>query len=594
MWSSRSRSTSSPRACMLCCAGRNRRQVRRRRCRQGRCGSTSIVASPRSDDDQTRVVEARVRPAGGVRGESGDRSVTHSVARTGVGLRLRRRHKRGRRVRRLRAPQARCGRRPSADRNGAWHRVRVEGSPRCAWRRGPGWHRSWLPRSHCSPSARCSGGTSPPFCRSASTASCRSAPRLRRYLAAVAERLAQSELRTTLEGARVVTGGQTISLGLLPDDPLPETIAPGWSTARASGDRWRLYTVEVVRRSEAWRQDACSACCTARRCGREGEATAPAGHLRDGADIARSRVWSVTCSARSRLDRSLRCGATPGESKTPIRGTWRVGETYGSAEVDDVATTLNENLQRLADETHRRGAALDAARAFAASATHELRTPLQGALINLDMARSGRIGEPDRPRCWAWPTNSCNGWRLRCRRCGRSPTPSSPIGRGSTEVDLADVADAAVADERRRAPERDGRDRVDTADDASSPGATECRLAIANIVRNAFDTRRAGRWFSPASRRVGRRHDGDRRRQRPRSAASRPPACARAIRARRRQWFGPRPGDRPAGRDRPRRLGDDRVEPARRCRVVLSLHSAGRCLTESGVRRPRSTRGRGG
>src|SRR4026208_713042 len=61
-------------------------------------------------------------------------------------------------------------------------------------------------------------------------------------LAAVAERLAQSELRTTLEGARVVTGGQTISLGLLPDDPLPETIAPGWSTARASGDRWRLYT----------------------------------------------------------------------------------------------------------------------------------------------------------------------------------------------------------------------------------------------------------------------------------------------------------------------------------------------------------------
>ncbi|MEY2416844.1 MAG: hypothetical protein QOH53_2178, partial [Ilumatobacteraceae bacterium] len=47
-------------------------------------------------------------------------------------------------------------------------------------------------------------------------------------LAAVAERLAQSELRTTLEGARVVTGGQTISLGLLPDDPLPETIVPGW------------------------------------------------------------------------------------------------------------------------------------------------------------------------------------------------------------------------------------------------------------------------------------------------------------------------------------------------------------------------------
>ena len=31
-------------------------------------------------------------------------------------------------------------------------------------------------------------------------------------------------------------GGETISLGLLPDDPLPDEIVPGWSTARASGD----------------------------------------------------------------------------------------------------------------------------------------------------------------------------------------------------------------------------------------------------------------------------------------------------------------------------------------------------------------------
>src|SRR4051794_3255599 len=65
-------------------------------------------------------------------------------------------------------------------------------------------------------------------------------------LAAVAERLSQSELRTTLEGARVVTAGDTISLGLLPAEPLPERITPGWSTARASGDRWRLFTVAVA------------------------------------------------------------------------------------------------------------------------------------------------------------------------------------------------------------------------------------------------------------------------------------------------------------------------------------------------------------
>ena len=65
-------------------------------------------------------------------------------------------------------------------------------------------------------------------------------------LAAVAERLSQSELRTTLEGARVVIDGQTISLGLLPDDPLPDTIVPGFSTARANGDRWRMYSVDVL------------------------------------------------------------------------------------------------------------------------------------------------------------------------------------------------------------------------------------------------------------------------------------------------------------------------------------------------------------
>ena len=65
-------------------------------------------------------------------------------------------------------------------------------------------------------------------------------------LAAVAGRLAESELRTTLEGARVRSGSDTISLGLLPADPLPQQIVPGWSTARASGDRWRLYTVEVA------------------------------------------------------------------------------------------------------------------------------------------------------------------------------------------------------------------------------------------------------------------------------------------------------------------------------------------------------------
>ena len=46
-------------------------------------------------------------------------------------------------------------------------------------------------------------------------------------LAAVAGRLAESELRTTLEDARVQRGSNTISLGLLPADPLPAQIVRG-------------------------------------------------------------------------------------------------------------------------------------------------------------------------------------------------------------------------------------------------------------------------------------------------------------------------------------------------------------------------------
>ena len=303
-------------------------------------------------------------------------------------------------------------------------------------------------------------------------------------LAAVAERLAQSELRTTLEGARVVTGGQTISLGLLPDDPLPQTIAPGWSTARASGDRWRMYTVEV---SDVPRLGDKTLV----------QLVAPLGDVDARARQLRRRVifvMGLTSLAAGLVGYMLGKIATrpltalrrdTGRIEDADPRTWRVGETYGSAEVDDVATALNENLQRLADETHRRGAALDAARAFAASATHELRTPLQGALINLDMARSGRISEPDRLEVLGLANEQLQ--RMAAALSAVRALADAEFADRSwfAEIDLADVADAAVADERRRAPEA-------TVEIESTPPTTlvawrdGVRLAIANIVRNAF------------------------------------------------------------------------------------------------------------
>ncbi len=303
-------------------------------------------------------------------------------------------------------------------------------------------------------------------------------------LAAVAERLAQSELRTTLEGARVVIDGQTISLGLLPDDPLPAEIAPGWSTARASGDRWRLYAVEVFDVPQPGDQAIV-------------QLVAPLGDV-DARSVALRRrvifVMVLTAVAAGLVGFLL--GKIATRPLTALRrdteriedaepSTWRVADAYGSAEVDDVAATLNENLQRLADETQRRGAALDAARAFAASATHELRTPLQGALTNLDIARSGRIEESDRTEVLELANEQLQ--RMAAALSAVRALADAEFADPSwfDEVDLADVADAAVADERRRAPDA-------SIEIESTPPTTliawrdGARLAVANIVRNSL------------------------------------------------------------------------------------------------------------
>ena len=303
-------------------------------------------------------------------------------------------------------------------------------------------------------------------------------------LAAVADRLAQSELRTSLEGARVVIDGETISLGLLPADPLPADVLPGWSTARASGDRWRLYAVEV--RDVPKPGDRALVQLVAPL----GDVDAKAVELRRRViivmaltSLAAGLVGYLLGKIATRPLTALRRDTERIEDAEP--NTWRVGTSYGSTEVDDVAATLNENLERLADETHRRGAALDAARAFAASATHELRTPLQSALINLDMARSGRIAESDRSEVLGLANGQLQ--RMAASLSAVRALADAEFADPSwfDEIDLADVADAAVADERRRSPDA-------VVDIESTPPTTLVAwrdgvgLAIANIVRNAF------------------------------------------------------------------------------------------------------------
>jgi two-component system, OmpR family, sensor histidine kinase PrrB len=303
-------------------------------------------------------------------------------------------------------------------------------------------------------------------------------------LAAVAERLSQSELRTTLEGARVVIDGQTVSLGLLPDEPLPDEIVPGYSTARASGDRWRMYTVEIADVPKPGDKALV-------------QLVAPLGDVDARAMQLRRRVIMVmvlTSVAAGLVGYLLGKVATrpltalrrdTGRIEDAEPSTWRVGDSYGSSEVDDVAATLNENLQRLADETHRRGAALDAARAFASSATHELRTPLQGALTNLDIARSGRIDDSGREEVLGLANDQLQRMATSLSAVRALADAEFADRSWFDEIDLADVADAAVADERRRSP-------LTTIEIESTSPTTVIawrdgvRLAIANIVRNAL------------------------------------------------------------------------------------------------------------
>jgi len=303
-------------------------------------------------------------------------------------------------------------------------------------------------------------------------------------LAAVAERLSQSELRTTLEGARVVTGGETISLGLLPTEPLPDGIVPGWSTARASGDRWRLYTVEVADVPDPGDTTLVQLVAPL------GDVDARAMQLRRRVivvmmltSVAAGLVGYLLGKVATRPLTALRRDTARIEDAEP--STWHVAASYGSTEVDDVATTLNENLERLADETKRRGAALDAARAFAASATHELRTPLQGALTNLDIARSERVGDADRKEVLGLANDQLQ--RMASALAAVRTLADAEFADRSwfDRIDLADVADAAVADERRRAPNA-VIEIESTAPTTMVAWRDGVLLAIANVVRNAL------------------------------------------------------------------------------------------------------------
>ncbi len=122
-------------------------------------------------------------------------------------------------------------------------------------------------------------------------------------------------------------------------------------------------------------------------------------------------------------------------------------------EVARLAEELDRMLGRLEEAVAAREAALLAARRFAADAGHELRTPLQSVRANLDIASSD--GANEEQRRLALETASSQSERLKRLVDGLQTLARGEAGFGApaAEVDLGDIADAAVFATGTRHPE---------------------------------------------------------------------------------------------------------------------------------------------
>jgi two-component system sensor histidine kinase PrrB len=130
----------------------------------------------------------------------------------------------------------------------------------------------------------------------------------------------------------------------------------------------------------------------------------------------------------------------------------RLPQDGGPEEVRSLADSLNAMLERLQQSTEQTEATLQSSRRFAADAGHELRTPLTSMRANLDvLARSSTLGSDERQILAdiAREQNRLIGLLDGLQRLARGDAAEAvPKER----IDLAEVADAAVASGRDRHP----------------------------------------------------------------------------------------------------------------------------------------------
>ncbi|MEU8587894.1 HAMP domain-containing sensor histidine kinase [Streptomyces sp. NPDC048664] len=128
-------------------------------------------------------------------------------------------------------------------------------------------------------------------------------------------------------------------------------------------------------------------------------------------------------------------------------------EPTGVHEVDELAATLHTVLARYDEQAARTAEALETARSFSAAASHELRTPLMSIGTNLDiLGDHPDLPDPDRAEVLTDLRREharLLGLLVMLRDLGRGDlVEAEAFGR----VDVAETADAAVGEARRRDP----------------------------------------------------------------------------------------------------------------------------------------------
>ncbi len=194
-------------------------------------------------------------------------------------------------------------------------------------------------------------------------------------------------------------------------------------------------------------------------------------------------AWGIASSATRPLRRLGRrtAGLDPRLSSARLRH-----EPTGVTEVDDLAATLRTVLARYDEQAARTAQALDTARSFSSAASHELRTPLMSMGTNLDILTE-HPGLPEQDRTEVLSDLHSEHGRLlnllvMLRDLGRGDLVEAESLRS---VDVAEAADAAVADARRGAPDA----RITL---GAEPGVIVhgwepgIRLLLGNLLANAL------------------------------------------------------------------------------------------------------------